>query len=95
MEPRNLFFPPPLFCFPFVEGAAHGGMDLKIKEVLKSRLAYCQPTFEDVTAGRSLFSILTLCSDGHQFDSLAGNEVQGFVHVVDLVDPHLSSLGLW
>lgn len=41
-----------------------------------------------------IVEMLTLCSDGDQFDSLAGNEVQGFVHVVDLVDPHLASLRL-
>lgn len=35
---------------------------------------------------------LTLCSDGHQLDSLAGDEVQSFVDVGDLVDSHLSSL---
>lgn len=39
-------------------------------------------------------SMLTLCSNRDQFDSFAGNEVQGFVHVVDLVDPHLASLRL-
>lgn len=38
--------------------------------------------------------VLTLGSDGDQLDPLAGDEVQGFVHVVDLVDPHLASLGL-
>lgn len=38
--------------------------------------------------------VLTLGSDGDQLDSFAGDEVQGFVHVVDLVDPHLASLGL-
>lgn len=37
---------------------------------------------------------LTLGSNGDQLDSLASDEVQGFVHVVDLVDPHLASLGL-
>lgn len=37
---------------------------------------------------------LTLSSNGDQLDSLASDEVQGFVHVVDLVDPHLASLGL-
>lgn len=37
---------------------------------------------------------LTLCANGDQLNSLTGDEVQGFVHVVDLVDPHLASLGL-
>ena len=38
--------------------------------------------------------LLTLSSDGHQLDSFAGDEVQSFVDVVDLVDPHLASLWL-
>lgn len=37
---------------------------------------------------------LTLCSDGNQLDSLAGDELQSFVDVGDLVDSHLSSLRL-
>lgn len=36
---------------------------------------------------------LTLSTDGHQFDSLAADEVQGFVHVGDLVETHLAFVG--
>lgn len=35
-------------------------------------------------------SSLTLSTNGHQFDSLAADEVQGFVHVGDLVETHLA-----
>lgn len=38
-------------------------------------------------------SSLTLGTDGHQFDSLAADEVQGFVHVGDLVETHLAFVG--
>ena len=37
---------------------------------------------------------LTLRANGHQLNSFAGDVVQRFVNVVDLVDPHLASLGL-
>lgn len=38
--------------------------------------------------------VLTLGSNGDQFHSLACDEAQRFVHVVDFVDPHLASLRL-
>lgn len=33
---------------------------------------------------------LTFSTNGHQFDSLAADEVQGFIHVGDLVETHLA-----
>lgn len=36
--------------------------------------------------------LLTFCPDGHQLDSLAGDEVQGFVYIVDFVHSHLPPL---
>lgn len=36
---------------------------------------------------------LTLSSDRHQLDSFAADEVQGFVHVGDLVETHLAFVG--
>lgn len=36
---------------------------------------------------------LTLSTDRHQLDSLAADEVQGFVHVGDLVETHLAFVG--
>lgn len=38
--------------------------------------------------------LLTFCPDGHQLDSLAGDEVQSFVDIVDLVHAHLTPLWL-
>lgn len=36
---------------------------------------------------------LTFSTNGHQFDSLAADEVQGFIHVGDLVETHLAFVG--
>lgn len=33
----------------------------------------------------------TLCSNRNQFDSFAGDEVQSFIHIGDLMDSHFSS----
>lgn len=38
-------------------------------------------------------SSLTFSTNGHQLDSLAADEVQGFVHVGDLVETHLAFVG--
>jgi len=37
--------------------------------------------------------LLTLSTDGHEFDSLAGDEVQRLVHVGNLVEPHFAAVG--
>lgn len=37
---------------------------------------------------------LTFCPDGDQLDPFAGDEVQGFVHIVDFVHSHLAPLWL-
>lgn len=37
---------------------------------------------------------LTLSTNRHQFDPLAADEVQGFIHVGDLVETHLAFVGL-
>lgn len=36
---------------------------------------------------------LTLSTNRHQFDPLAADEVQGFIHVGDLVETHLAFVG--
>lgn len=36
---------------------------------------------------------LTLSTNRHQFDSLAADEVQGFIHVCDFVETHLAFVG--
>lgn len=42
--------------------------------------------------GRVVVTSLTLCSNRNQLHSFAGDEVQSFVDVGDLVDSHLASL---
>ena len=37
--------------------------------------------------------VFTFSADGNEFDSFAGDEVEGFVDVGDLVEPHLSPVG--
>lgn len=37
---------------------------------------------------------LTLSTNRHQFDTLAADEVQGFIHVGNLVETHLAFVGL-
>ena len=39
-------------------------------------------------------TFLTLCSDGDQFYSFTGNEVQSLVDIGDLVEPHLATIRL-
>lgn len=40
------------------------------------------------------FIELTFSADGDELDSLAGDEVESFVHVGDLVEPHLAAVWL-
>lgn len=37
---------------------------------------------------------LTFGTNGHEFDALAGNVVQSFVDVGDLVESHFAAIGL-
>ena len=39
----------------------------------------------------SIYPELTFSTNGHEFDSLAGDEIQGFVHISNLMEPHLAS----
>ena len=36
----------------------------------------------------------TFSTDGDEFDTLAGNEVEGLVDIGDLVEPHFATVGL-
>lgn len=37
----------------------------------------------------------TFCTDGHQFDSFAFDEIQSLVDIGYFVEPHFSSIRLW
>ena len=39
--------------------------------------------------------LITFGSDGDELDAFAGDEIQGFVDIGDLVESHFTAVGLW
>lgn len=62
--------------------------------VRKQSFLYSLSTQKSCLGASQLRPLLTFCPNGHQLDSLAGDEVQGFVYIVDLVHSHLPPLWL-